>query len=306
MSAIADNNADGPIEIIKVLFALYPGYNTLDVAGPLEILSRSLHDSKDKSSKAFEVQFAGPSAAMTSVQGLTIKADMDYEDANDEIEDFDVIIVPGGEGVFEVLKNKSEPLNLLTKYVELQEKNPAKERTILAIDVGSLLLAEQGMLEGLAATTHPDYYTRLEKICQEAAKRDMSMRTDVMEERYVVNNARFDLGENPDDNPYIIKKKRDGSAADASGPNTANARRKSIARKGSNAWKDSRRRESIARRASMPLGGMRVITTGGVTAGLDAALYLVGSLVSHESALEVARNMQYTWVKGVTVDAIDV
>jgi hypothetical protein len=29
----------------------------------------------------------------------------------------------------------------------------------------------------------------------------MSMRTDVMEERYVVNNARFDLGENPDDNP---------------------------------------------------------------------------------------------------------
>lgn len=47
MSAIADNN-DGPVEVIKVLFALYPGYNTLDVAGPLEILSRSLHDAKDK------------------------------------------------------------------------------------------------------------------------------------------------------------------------------------------------------------------------------------------------------------------
>lgn len=86
----------------------------------------------------------------------------------------------------------------------------------------------------------------------------------------------------------------------------SHARRKSIARKGSNAWRESRRRESIARRASMPLGGMRVITTGGVTAGLDASLYLVASLVSHESALEVARIMQYTWVKGVTVDAIDV
>lgn len=236
---------------------------------------------------------------MTSVQGLTIKADMDYEDANDEIEDFDVIIVPGGEGVFDVLKNNSEPLNLLTKYVELQEKNPAKERTILAIDTGSLILAQQGLLEGLAATTHPDYYTRLETICQEAASRDLSMRTDVMEERYVVNNARFDLGENPDENPYIIKKTRDGA-------NMQHARRKSIARKGSNAWRESRRRESIARRASMPLGGMRVITTGGVTASLDASLYLVGSLVSHESALEVARVMQYSWVKGVTVDAIDV
>jgi putative intracellular protease/amidase len=240
---------------------------------------------------------------MKSVQGLTIKADMDYEDANAELEEFDVIIVPGGEGVFDVLKNKSEPLNLLSKYVELQEKNPAKERTLLAIDTASLLLAQQGLLEGLAATTHPDYYTRLETLCQEASTRDLSMRTDVMEERYVVNNARFDLGENPDENPYIIKKTRDGGDV---GENTQHGRRKSIARKGSNAWRESRRRESIARRASMPLGGMRVITTGGTTAGLDAALYLVGSLVAHESALEVAREMQYTWVKGVTVDAIDV
>jgi transcriptional regulator GlxA family with amidase domain len=264
----------------------------------------NLADFDAEASKAFECQFVGTAAAMTSVQGLTIKADMDYEDANNELEDFDVLIVPGGEGVFEVLKNKSEPLNLLTKYVELQEKNPAKERTVLAIDVGSLLLAQQGMLEGLAATTHPDYYVRLETLCQDAAKRDMSMRTDVMEERYVVNNARFDLGENPDDNPYIVKKTRSGGEPE--GPNTQNGRRKSIARKGSNAWRDSRRRESIARRASMPLGGMRIITTGGVTAGLDASLYLVGSLASHESALEVARVMQYSWVKGVTVDAIDV
>jgi hypothetical protein len=103
---------------------------------------------------------------------------------------------------------------------------------------------------------------------------------------------------------YIVKKTRSGGEPE--GPNTQNGRRKSIARKGSNAWRDSRRRESIARRASMPLGGMRVITTGGVTAGLDASLYLVGSLASHESALEVARVMQYSWVKGVTVDAIDV
>ncbi|KAH7119955.1 class I glutamine amidotransferase-like protein [Dendryphion nanum] len=306
MSAIADNT-DGPIEVVKVLFTLFPGYNTLDVAGPLEVLNRSLHNPKDKATKGFECQFVGTAAAMTSVQGLTIKADMDYDDANDELEDFDVLIVPGGEGVFEVLDKKTEPLSLLSKYVELQEKNPAKERTILTIDTGSLLLAQQGLLEGLAATTHPDYYARLETICQEASARDMSVRTDVMEERYVVNNARFDLGDNPDENPYITKKGRDGSAKEPTeGANTQHGRRKSIARKGSNAWRDSRRRESIARRASMPLGGMRVITTGGVTAGLDASLYLVGSLVSHESALEVARVIQYTWVKGVTVDAIDV
>lgn len=46
MSAIADSTDRVPQ--VKVLFALYPGYNTLDVAGPLEVLSRSLQDSKDK------------------------------------------------------------------------------------------------------------------------------------------------------------------------------------------------------------------------------------------------------------------
>lgn len=47
MSAIADST--GRVPQVKVLFALYPGYNTLDVAGPLEVLSRSLQDPKDKS-----------------------------------------------------------------------------------------------------------------------------------------------------------------------------------------------------------------------------------------------------------------
>jgi hypothetical protein len=47
MSAIADST-DGPTEVVKVLFALFPGYNTLDVAGPLEVLSRTLHDPKNK------------------------------------------------------------------------------------------------------------------------------------------------------------------------------------------------------------------------------------------------------------------
>lgn len=72
-------------------------------------------------------------------------------------------------------------------------------------------------------------------------------------------------------------------------------------------WKGSNtRRESIARRAAMRLGGLRVITSGGVSAGMDAALYLVSAMVSEESANEVARKMQLTWTKGVVVDGLDV
>lgn len=292
MSAVVDSS-DGPTETIKVLITLHPGFDLLDAVCPLEVLTYAQHNIKDPATKAFECSFVGASTAMTSAQGATLKADMDYEDAHEDLEDFDVLIVPGG-GTTEVLKNEAEPLGLIKKFADIQEKNPSKERTLLSVCTGSLFLAKQGLLQGLAATTHPDYYTRLEILCSESATRDLSERTDVMEERYVVNNARFDLGENLDENPYIVRKRPDGT------------RRKSIARKGSNAWKESKRRESIIRRASMPLGGMRLITAGGVTSGLDASLYLVASMVSHESAEEVARILQYTWVKGVTVDAIDV
>jgi transcriptional regulator GlxA family with amidase domain len=56
----------------------------------------------------------------------------------------------------------------------------------------------------------------------------------------------------------------------------------------------------------MRLGGLRVITAGGVAAGLDAALYLVSAMVSEETALEVARLMQITWTKGTVIDGLDV
>jgi transcriptional regulator GlxA family with amidase domain len=56
----------------------------------------------------------------------------------------------------------------------------------------------------------------------------------------------------------------------------------------------------------MRLGGLRVITAGGISSGIDAALYTVSALVSEESANEVARVLQWTWTKGIVVDGLDV
>lgn len=78
-------------------------------------------------------------------------------------------------------------------------------------------------------------------------------------------------------------------------------------RKGSISFKESRtRRESIVRRVAMRLGGLRVITAGGQSAGVDAALYLVSALVDDKCAEEVARLLQWNWTKGIVVDGIDV
>lgn len=56
MSAIADST--DAVEKVKVLFALFPGYNTLDVAGPLEVLSRSLQNPKDKCKHSSQLSFS--------------------------------------------------------------------------------------------------------------------------------------------------------------------------------------------------------------------------------------------------------
>jgi len=290
MSAIADHGDKN--EPIRVLFTLHAGFDTLDFTGPFEILNTAAHDIKNPESKVFKCSSAAATQGVTSEQGLTIKADMDFEEAHQRLKEFDMLVVPGGNS-HEVLKSNAEPLPLIKAFTDLQVKDPSRERTLFSVCTGSLFLAKLGLLQGLAATTNAEDYTRLEILCTEAAQKYMGKRTDVMEERYVVNNARFDLGPDLDTNPFILDKRPDG-------------RRKSIARKGSDAWKISKRRESLARRGALPLGGLRVITSGGPAAGMDASLYLIGALVSYESALDVARILQFTWSKGVTVEGIDV
>jgi putative intracellular protease/amidase len=325
-------NTTGTIPVVKVLFALYPGMDALNVLGPLEILNKANHNINDNSkfipvinfslshnphlkihipqsivhtsclvlrliltltdTGAFDCTYASATPTVESEQGVLFKSDASFEEIHKHLKEFDILIIPGGD--FEtVIKSKAQPLQIIKAFSDVQQKYPDKERTLMAIGTASLLLAHVGTLAGLSATTHPDYYTKFENINTDTSRRDLSERSNLLEERYVVNNLRFDLGEDIDVNPYIRKK--------------SDARRPSNARKGSNSWKESNtRRESNARRAAMLLGGLRVITSGGTGCGMDAALYLVSIMVSVDSANEAARLLQHVWTKGVVVDGVDV
>lgn len=46
MSAI-EESADGPIEVIQVLFVLHPSFGGQELCGPLEVLSNAFHKLKD-------------------------------------------------------------------------------------------------------------------------------------------------------------------------------------------------------------------------------------------------------------------
>ncbi|KAI2637087.1 class I glutamine amidotransferase-like protein [Hypomontagnella submonticulosa] len=286
-SAVAD-------EPIQVLFALQPKFDLLDFAGTLEVLEWARHDKNDESTKAFDCTIAASEPKVLSEQGVIIGAQITYKEAHERLDDFDVLVIVGSVDTDSIIKARAEPLPVIEAFAELQRKDYTRERTLMSICTGSLFLAEAGILAGLSATTHPDYMTKFEILCSNAAQRDLQERTDVVEDaRYVVNNLRFDLGDE-DENPYIRRKSDAG-------------RRPSAARKGSVSFKGSNgRRESIARRAAMRLGGLRVITAGGISAGLDAALYLVSILVDEDTANEVARFMQHEWIKGIVVDGLDV
>lgn len=140
-----------------------------------------------------------------SEQGVVVSSQITYKEAHERLREFDVLVVVGGDSDG-VLKGKTEPLSIISTFAELQKEDSSRERTLMSICTGSLFLAEQGILSGLSATTHPDYLTKFEILCSNAAQRDLQERTDVVEDaRYVVNNLRFDLGDE-DENPYIRRK----------------------------------------------------------------------------------------------------
>lgn len=152
---------------------------------------------------------AGAEPKVISEQGVVIGSQISFKEAHERLEEFDVLVVLGGNSA-EVLEKEAQPAGLITDFSELQKKDPARERTILSVCTGSLFLAKEGILSGLSATTHPDYLTKFEILCSEAATRNLQERTDVIEDaRYVVNNLRFDLGDE-DENPYIRRKSDSG------------------------------------------------------------------------------------------------
>lgn len=156
--------------------------------------------------KAFDCTIVAAEPKVLSQQGVIIGAQINFKEAHERLDDFDILIVVGSVDSSAILKEHSEPIPIIEAFAELQRKDYTRERTLMSVCTGSLFLAEAGILAGLSATTHTDYLTKFEIVCSNAAQRDLQERTDVVEDaRYVVNNLRFDLGDE-DENPYIRRK----------------------------------------------------------------------------------------------------
>lgn len=215
---------------LKVLYHIHPDLYTLDLAGPLELLTSANYPS---GGRIFSSTVTATTEYVTTEQNLEIRCHISVEDAYASLADYDVLIIPGG-GSPGVLGGQTEPIHLIKAFSDLPKRDDGRVRTLLSVCTGSLFVAAAGVLDGLVATTHANYYPRLREVA--AAQGE----TKVVEERFVVNKVNEEKG-------------------------------------------------------------LRVVTSGGVTCGLDSCLWLIGETAGLESKELSAHRVQYAWREGLVL-----
>lgn len=129
------------MEFIKIGILVFNGVTALDAVGPYEVLSEL--PNAQISFLSIEV------GTVESTGGLKLIADHTiYEETG-----YDIIIIPGGSGIKEMVNNK-DVLQWLKK-VHINSKYTA------SVCTGALLLGKAGLLKGLKATTHWIYLDEL-------------------------------------------------------------------------------------------------------------------------------------------------
>jgi transcriptional regulator GlxA family with amidase domain len=139
---------------MKIVILLFDNYTALDIVGPYEVLNK-LPNSK--------IYLAGlEKKEYKDTYGLKISAD----NSIDEISEADILLIPGGFGIDNLLKNEEvldwiRRIDITTKWT-------------VSVCSGSLLLAQAGLLDGKNCTTH---WRRKEQL--------RSFNVTVKDERYI-------------------------------------------------------------------------------------------------------------------------
>jgi transcriptional regulator GlxA family with amidase domain len=139
----------------RVAILLYPGVQSLDVTGPLEVFSAASQvlaaTAGGRRDAGYEIEtIARSPRAVRSSSGLRIVPDGPLPPAATK---FDTLIVPGGGG--RELAQRDETL------IRWLAHAPRSCRRVAAVCTGSFLLASAGLLDGRRATTHWAFAKRL-------------------------------------------------------------------------------------------------------------------------------------------------
>lgn len=132
--------------VTKYAVALFPGFQAMDVFGPLDVLNVL------SKTVPLELSVIGPSLEPVSTLhgpeavgriGQSVMPTHTYDNVPDDIE---VLLVPGGMGT-RVLEN-------IKKVVEFVKERQPKLKYLLTVCTGSAVAAQAGVLDGKDATSN--------------------------------------------------------------------------------------------------------------------------------------------------------
>jgi 4-methyl-5(b-hydroxyethyl)-thiazole monophosphate biosynthesis len=113
------------------------GFEETEAVATVDVLRRA----------GIQVDIVGvPSTFLTSKNGIRLTADKKFDDVN--LDDYDGIIVPGGEG------NVNALINYLPLLAAIEKFN-SKKKLVAAICAAPLILAKLGLLRDKKATIYP-------------------------------------------------------------------------------------------------------------------------------------------------------
>ena len=127
---------------MRVAAVLFEGFETLDMFGPVEMLGAS---------GQFDIGFYSLSGGViTSYQGVPVQTH-----SLNEIESPDVLLLPGGMGVYEMVDDDA--------FIERLAGLSKRAKYVLSVCNGAFLYAKAGVLDGKLATTYRGRIGRAEE-----------------------------------------------------------------------------------------------------------------------------------------------
>jgi transcriptional regulator GlxA family with amidase domain len=125
----------------RVVIAVFPGIQTLDVLGPAEVFATATALKGGGDGYAVEVVAPEPGPLPTS--SVPLHPDLTLEACRGPI---DLLLVPGGRGVSAAARDE--------RLIRWLRDAATRSRRVASVCTGAFLLARAGLLDGRRATTH--------------------------------------------------------------------------------------------------------------------------------------------------------
>ncbi|KAH7377673.1 transcriptional regulator [Pyrenochaeta sp. MPI-SDFR-AT-0127] len=205
----------------KVAVYIYPDADLMDFSGPVEIYSCGPFDGP----APFHItSFAHHNPVKTSSRALVYVPNATFQEIEPQIQDFDILVIPGAHfpTIEELIKSEEgkELSALIRKFAGSKPREETGKRILQSVCTGSVLLAASGVLANRTITTHHLGLDMLKQVADEAA--------------------------GGQSNVNVVRKR----------------------------WVDAGSTEA----------GVRIVTAGGVSSGIDTSLWIVEQVAGKEAA----------------------